>query len=106
MRGGLQGQRRVVQSSRGLRTIPAYPGTLLKAARRCSFGSREGKEPGTTPGRAGDGAGDGREARIGRAPPVEPIGGDGDRVAPPLIVATENPTGLALAPRRPALTPP
>src|SRR5215510_12949761 len=103
MRGGLQGQRRVVQSSRGLRTIPAYAGTLLEAARRCGFGSREGKEPGTTPGRAGDGAGDGREARIGRALPVEPIGCDGDRVALTLIVANEHRTGLELAPGRAAM---
>src|SRR5262249_51223289 len=60
-------------------------------------------EPGTTPGRAGDGAGDGREARIGRALPVEPIGHDRDGVALTLIVANEHRAGVELAPGRAAL---
>src|SRR5215813_5097210 len=77
--------------------------SLIVVARGCAVTRREGKEPGTTPGRAGDGAGDGREARIGRALPVEPIGCDGDRVALTLIVANQHCAGFELAPGRAAM---
>src|SRR5579864_8366202 len=44
-------------------------------------GVTEGEEPRAAPGRAGDGAGDRRQARIGRAQPVEAIAHHRDGVA-------------------------
>ena len=80
----------------------ADPHTLLIVVARggCSIRSRQSEEPGAAPGRASDGTRDGREARIGRALPVEAIRRHGDGVALALIVANEHCAGLEAAPRR------
>src|SRR5439155_17800512 len=103
MRSGLQGQETfIVCTCCGLRAGVADPHTLLIVVARggCSIRSRQSEEPGAAPGRASDGTRDGREARIGRALPVEAIRRHGDGVALALIVANEHCAGLEAAPRR------
>src|SRR5580700_9988169 len=57
-------------------------------------GVTKGEEPRSAPGRAGDGAGDRRQARIGRAQPVEAIAHHRDGVALALILANQHRAGL------------
>src|SRR5438132_6184421 len=63
-------------------------------------GSLQGEEARAAPGRAGDGTRDRREARVGRALPLEAIASNGDGMALALVVANEHGAGLELtAPR-------
>ena len=66
-------------------------------------GVTKGEEPRSAPGRAGDGAGDRRQARIGRAQPVEAIAHHRDGVALALMLANEHRAGLEVTARWPGV---
>src|SRR5437773_12477601 len=97
LRGCLQRHRCAVQRFNTVRASPASTHTFLVfAVHRDAIGPK-GEESGTTPGRAGDGAGDSGETGIGRAPPLETIGCDGDSVALAVILANEHRARFELA---------
>jgi hypothetical protein len=77
--------------------LPPSGQRAFAISRLTGFGSQ------VPPGRAGDGAGDRRQARIGRALPVEAIAHHRDGVALALILANEHRAGLEVAARWPGV---